>query len=137
MRKEMSERGSGWGEKKKKRKRRLERERRGRSGERLRMPEPSDGGHGKMVSVRGELTLASHFMLTILDSFSRGNADGREIGSTARFALLVFFLSRILSSLLTTGLLSLSVPRAHARVHHATVRNSRGLGGSSEAPGWG
>lgn len=45
-------------------------------------------GHRKMVSVRGELTVAYNLMFSILDSFSMGNATARN--SKAPFPFLLF-----------------------------------------------
>lgn len=45
-------------------------------------------GHRKMVSVRGELTVAYNLMFNILDSFSMGNATARN--SRAKLAFLLF-----------------------------------------------
>lgn len=42
-------------------------------------------GHRKMVSVRGELTVAYNLMFSILDSFSMGNATARNSRGTACF----------------------------------------------------
>lgn len=44
-------------------------------------------GHRKMVSVRGELTVAYNLMFSILDSFSMGNATARN--SRAQLASLL------------------------------------------------
>lgn len=44
-------------------------------------------GHRKMVSVRGELTVAYNLMFSILDSFSMGNATARN--SRAQLAFLL------------------------------------------------
>lgn len=53
-------------------------------------------GHRKMVSVRGELTVAYNLMFSILDSFSMGNATARnsraKLASFLLFTPLVFIL---------------------------------------------
>lgn len=45
-------------------------------------------GHRKMVSVRGELTVAYNLMFSILDSFSMGNATARNSIAQIPFLLL-------------------------------------------------
>lgn len=66
--------------------------RRGRTGEEaatayrcwsLRRRSAALSGHRKMVSVRGELTVAYNLMFSILDSFSMGNATAGKLQSTA------------------------------------------------------
>lgn len=52
-------------------------------------------GHRKMVSVRGELTVAYNLMFSILDSFSMGNATARN--SIAQIPFLLLSLSGCLS----------------------------------------
>lgn len=44
-------------------------------------------GHRKMVSVRGELTVAYNLMFSILDSFSMGNATARNSRTQLAFLL--------------------------------------------------
>lgn len=56
---------------------------------RLRQRSAALGGRRKMVSVRGELTVAYNLMFSILDSFSMGNATARN--SRAPFPFLLFF----------------------------------------------
>lgn len=50
----------------------------------LRQRRAALSGHRKMVSVRGELTVAYNLMFSILDSFSMGNAYGQELQNKAR-----------------------------------------------------
>ncbi len=66
----------------------------------LRQRSPALSGHRKMVSVRGELTVAYNLMFSILDSFSMGNATARNSR-----AQLAFLLSTPLS--LFSGLVAL------------------------------
>ena len=66
----------------------------------LRQRSAALSGHRKMVSVRGELTVAYNLMFSILDSFSMGNATARNSR-----AQLAFLLSAPLS--LFSGLVAL------------------------------
>ncbi|MEQ2296285.1 hypothetical protein AMECASPLE_023269 [Ameca splendens] len=54
----------------------------------LRQRSAALSGHRKMVSVRGELTVAYNLMFSILDSFSMGNAYGQDLPNKARFSPL-------------------------------------------------
>lgn len=127
---EVREREDGWEKKKKARKK-------GRDLEdaptayrcwSLRQRSAALSGHRKMVSVRGELTIAYNLMFNILDSFSMGNAFGQELPNKARFSLLYssLFIPRLncspaffppllahtfVSSNTHTGALSLSLMR--------------------------
>lgn len=47
-------------------------------------------GHMKMVSVRGELTVAYNLMFSFLDSFSMGNATARNSRAKLAFLLSLF-----------------------------------------------
>ena len=59
---------------------------------RLRQRSAALSGHRKMVSVRGELTVAYNLMFSILDSFSMGNATARTSRAPFPFLLFVFCL---------------------------------------------
>lgn len=91
---EVREREDGWGGKKKKEKpagkgRDLEDAPTADRCWSLRQRSAALSGHRKMVSVRGELTVAYNLMFSILDSFSMGNAYGQELPNKARFSLLL------------------------------------------------
>lgn len=60
----------------------------------LRQRSEALSGHRKMVSVRGELTVAYNLMFSILDSFSMGNATARKSRAQLPFLLssLLFIL---------------------------------------------
>lgn len=62
---------------------------------RLRQRSAALSGHRKMVSVRGELTVAYNLMFSILDSFSMGNATARNSRAPLPFSFF-FPLSIIL-----------------------------------------
>lgn len=47
-------------------------------------------GHMKMVSVRGELTVAYNLMFSFMDSFSMGNATARNSRAKLGFLLSLF-----------------------------------------------
>lgn len=81
-------------------------------------------GHRKMVSVRGELTVAYNLMFSILDSFSMGNATARN--SRAPFPFLLFS-----SSIYYPALLLL--PRTH--FHQTRSRSLAGVAISSDSQG--
>lgn len=93
-------------------------------------------GHRKMVSVRGELTVAYNLMFSILDSFSMGNATARN--SRAQLAFLLsssslYYLAQMLSR-------TLSFPpnrQTHIHSHACDVIEQPGSSGNWVSPwGW-
>lgn len=96
-------------------------------------------GHRKMVSVRGELTVAYNLMFSILDSFSMGNATARN--SRAPLPFLLFFFLYLLSCLITltahslpSDALSLSRGRAISSDSQGLVSAGLALGAGPNLP---
>lgn len=65
----------------------------------LRQRSAALSGHRKMVSVRGELTVAYNLMFSILDSFSMGNATARNSRAQLPLLLSALFILRLSCSL--------------------------------------
>lgn len=82
-------------------------------------------GHRKMVSVRGELTVAYNLMFSILDSFSMGNATARN--SRAPFPFLLFSFLYLLSCLITLTAHSLPSDALSLTRGRAISSDSQGL----------
>lgn len=87
---------------------------------RLRQRSAALSGHRKMVSVRGELTVAYNLMFSILDSFSMGNATARN--SKAPLPFLPFPCSIYYPALLLSPRTRFHQTRSHSP---AGVRSRR------------
>lgn len=90
---------------------------------RLRQRSAALSGHRKMVSVRGELTVAYNLMFSILDSFSMGNATARN--SRAPLPFLLFSPSIYYPALLLLPRTHVHQTRSHSPVGVRSRRIAR------------
>lgn len=90
---------------------------------RLRQRSAALSGHRKMVSVRGELTVAYNLMFSILDSFSMGNATDRN--SRAPLPFLLFSPSIYYPALLLLPRTHVHQTRSHSPVGVRSRRIAR------------